>query len=92
MTSTLVVIKTPKPRNIAEMVFKHPIKGCFGERYYGHDGSLSGDKLTIGTPEDLAWLQGLVSLSDKLDTSDKNDLAKMIEILKNGGTLDIWFD
>ena len=93
MTSTLFARKTPK--RLAGFCFKQPVKGFFARRYYGHDGSKCGGKITIGGQDDLVFLNGivdLVSVAASIDKRERRYLEKMIEIIKAGDTIDIWIE
>ncbi len=89
MTSTLCVRKTPKPTK-DEWHFKQPIKGILARRFYDHDGSLGGGMITIGG-EHLEWLEG-VQAAGSFDARDTIDLNAIIDVLRNGGSIDLWFE
>lgn len=74
--------------------FKQPVKGFFARRYYDHDGSLCGGKITIGQ-DDLVFLNGivdLVSVAASIDKRERCYLEEVIEIIKAGDTIDIWIE
>ncbi len=87
MSSTLCIRKTPITQNWS---FKQPIKGFIGRRYYNHDGSLGGDIITIG-PGDLAWFEGIL-LAANLEKSEHKNFERVVEVLRDGETIDMWFD
>lgn len=88
MSSTLIIRKTPKP-NKKEWGFKHPVKGMIARRFYDHDGSLGGGRITVG-PECLAWFEGLLAAFSG-DKKERKDLDAIIQILRDGDTIDMWF-
>jgi len=90
MTSSLYITKTPKPAEVESFAFKHPLKGIIARRYYDHDGSLSGETITL-TGDDLAWFTGLID-GFMGDGSDLNDLMKIKQLIENGETIDIWIE
>ena len=89
MTSTLCIRKTPVVTD-NYWYFKQPIKGFIGRRYYGHDGSLGGSLIVVG-PNQLAWFEGIL-LAANLDKSEHEHFEAVVEILRSGDTIDMWFD
>lgn len=89
MSSTLCIRKTPKPDK-NEWHFKLPIKGLIARRFYDHDGSLGGNLLTIGA-EHLAWFEGILA-AGKFAETERRDLEKIVEVLRDGDTIDMWFE
>ena len=87
MSSTLSIRKIPTTKN---WLFKQPIKGFIGQRFYNHDGSLGGDIITIG-PDHLAWFEGIL-VAAKLEKSERKNFERVVEVLRNGETIDIWFN
>lgn len=85
MTTTLMIRKTPT-RTPKGLHFKQPIKGIIAKRYYGHDGSLSGELLTLGS-NDLQWFEGVFD-----SHPDDKDLKTVITYLKEGHTIDLWLE
>lgn len=85
MSSTLYIRKIPKI-SCNEYVFKYPLKGYIARKFYEHDGSLSGEMITIGS-EYLQWFEGLLAAYTE---EDKDKLEEIVEILRNGDTIDIW--
>ena len=96
MSSTLLFRKTPRPPKEFGLCGQ-PLKGVFARQFYGHDGSLCGGIVTIGT-ESLGWLQG-VKCSYSGHHPDDKDLReivslldKIIETINDGRTVDMWFE
>ena len=90
MTSTLCIRKTPVVAKQNNWSFKHPVKGWIGRRFYDHDGSLGGGMITIG-PEYLEWFEGIL-LASNMQRSDHKEFEKVVEVLRDGNTIDMWFD
>ena len=90
MSSTLCMRRTPKPPEAEQWHFKYPVKGWFARRFYDHDGSLGGGMHTIG-PEQLDWIDGLL-LGGRCDEQERQNLAAVAEVLREGGTVDMWFE
>jgi len=91
MSSTLFIRKTPKPTK-NEIAFKQPIKGIIAGRYYDHDGSLGGGKITVG-PEDLPWFEGVLAARPRsADAKDWRDFERVVEMLRDGESIDMWFE
>jgi hypothetical protein len=89
MSSTLYFRKTPK--NLESFGYlKQPLKGAFGRKFYGHDGSGGGDKLTL-QPCHLDWLRG-VRDSGVGDEKERDLIHKIIELLENDEWVDMWFE
>lgn len=89
MSSTLCIRRTPKPKD-EDWHFKLPIKGLIGRRFYDHDGSLGGAQITIG-PEELPWFEGILSAGN-FEKKEAKDLAEIVEHLRKGGSIDVWFE
>jgi len=89
MSSTLYIT-----RNIfnekATIGFKQPIKGIIARKFYDHDGSLGGGFITIG-PDYLDWFEGVLAAYPRMD-DDERDLQKIVNILREGDSLDMWFE
>ncbi len=89
MSSTLYIQRTPKPsRDIKH--FKLPIKAIIAKKYYEHDGSLGGGKITLNANE-LSWFEGILAAGN-FDEKERNDLDFIIQILRDGETIDMWFE
>jgi hypothetical protein len=89
MSSTLYFRKTPKaPAEFGS--FSQPLKGVFARRFYDHDGSLGGDLITLELRH-LEWVCG-VRDSGVGDRGDRKTLDMIIEALKSGETVDMWFE
>ena len=80
---------TPKPTD-TEWSFKQPVKGLFARRYYDHDGSLGGGMRTLSLA-DLDWIDGLIA-GGKFDADDLNRLQTIADKLREGETIDMWFE
>jgi hypothetical protein len=89
MSSTLVMSPVPKKRDTVS--FKLPVKAILARRYYGHDGSLGGGLVTVG-PEDLDWFEGVLAGADRWSAAEVKDFEKMVEALRDGGSVDMWFE
>lgn len=89
MSSTLIVRQTPKTIK-DELTFKQPIKGIIARKFYEHDGSLGGSQITIGN-EYIDWFEGVLA-GVKIEPDERIKLEKIIDILKSGNTIDMWFD
>jgi len=89
MSSTLCIRRTPK-REASTFDFKLPIKGMVARRFFGHDGSLGGSTVTAG-PDDLDWFEGILA-AGQFDARDRRDLEKVVQILRDGDTIDMWFE
>lgn len=89
MTSTLYIRQTPA-KSRSNWHFKLPIKGFIGRRYYDHDGSLGGNLITIG-PEHLEWFEGIL-VAANLEKSDRRDFETVVNILRDGKTIDVWIE
>lgn len=90
MSSTLLFRRTPK--STKELChFKQPLKGMFARRFYDHDGSLGGGMITIG-PEQLDWLRGIHAAYKEQYAGESKDLEKLIAVLEEGETIDMWFE
>lgn len=81
--------KTPKPEK-DEWHFVVPVKSIFARRFYDHDGSLGGGMVTIGA-RDLNWLEGVID-AGTFDKKDMKDLCAIRDHIRNGGTIDMWFE
>lgn len=90
MSSTLCIRKTPKPPRSNEWHFKQPIKGVLARKFYDHDGSLGGGMLTVG-PEHLEWFEGVLAAGN-FESSEKRELESVADVLRDGGTIDMWFE
>ena len=88
MSSTLFIRKTPTPKS--NWGFKQPIKGFIGRRFYDHDGSLGGGIITVGSSH-LAWFEGILAAA-KLDKPERREFEKVVEVLRSGKTIDMWFE
>lgn len=88
MTSTLCARKTPRPTK-DKWHFKQPVKGIFARRFYGHDGSLGGQLMTIGA-DDLSWLEEVIGAGG-FSKKDMKDLRAIRDYIHDGGTVDLWF-
>lgn len=88
MTSTLTIRKTPKPVKHTEFRFKQPFKGVIARKFYDHDGSLSGEFITL-SGVDLNWLEGVIDGFNG-EKSDIRDLEKIQRYIQEGHTIDIW--
>lgn len=75
----------PKEHGVLPGAFKRAVS----QRYYDHDGSLGGGTVTIASPEDVAFLEGLVAVGDK-DVSSAAQL--LIDAIKKHGAVDIWLE
>lgn len=82
--------KTPIPVKADEVNFKLPVKAWFGRKFYDHDGSCGGGLQTFGT-EELPWIEGLLTAGN-LDPRDRKDLEKVAQYLRDGHTVDMWFE
>ncbi len=89
MSSTLFIRKTPKPDK-NEWHFKLPIKRFIAQKFYDHDGSCGDGQITIG-PEELPWFEGILA-AGTFETSDRRDFEKVVQILRDGDTIDMWFE
>ena len=90
MSSTLHIRRTPVPDN-EEWTFKQPLKGMLARKFYDHDGSLGGGIVTVG-PEHLEWFEGLrEGIFERLEPSDKTKFWAVMDILRAGGSVDLWF-
>lgn len=89
MTSTLFIRKTPKPKK-EPWAFKLPVKQYIARRFYDHDGSCGGGRVTVG-PEELSWFEGILEAAS-LDPKDRRDLEAVINVLREGETIDMWFE
>jgi hypothetical protein len=79
------------PRQTKEQwAFKLPVKGAFARRFYDHDGSLGGGMITIGADQ-LDWIDGLIA-GGRFDASELRDLRQIADVLREGGTIDMWFE
>lgn len=89
MSSTLHFRKTPTDTKEFGSC-KLPLKGIIAQRFYDHDGTLGGGMETIQR-KDLEWFKGVrdCGLNDK---EEQKLVEKIIEILEDGGTVDMWFD
>lgn len=92
MSSTLIMRKTPLPEKNSEVDFKLPVKGIIARRFYDHDGSLGGGIITINDSE-LPWFEGLLAGGiTGASAKDVSDLERMCNVLRDGGTVDMWFE
>ena len=89
VSSTLCIRRTPKPDD-DEWHFKLPVKGLLARKFYDHDGSLGGGMQTIG-PEHLEWFEGVLA-AGQFDNGDGAKLHQVVEVLREGGTIDMWFE
>lgn len=89
MSSTLCIRKTPKPTK-DEWHFKLPIKSLIARKFYDHDGSLGGGRITVGA-EHLEWLEGILAAGN-FEPKDRKDLEAIVQILRDGDTFDMWFE
>ena len=89
MSSTLCIRKTPKPTK-EQWHFKYPIKGLIARKFYDHDGSLGGGTITVG-PEHLEWFEGVLA-AGSFDKSEAREFEEIVGVLRDGGTIDMWFD
>lgn len=89
MSSTLNIRRTPRPSS-DDWHFKQPLKGLIARKFYDHDGSLGGGMITIG-PDNLEWFEGVLA-AGQFENTDRRDLEQMVEHLRVGGSLDMWFD
>ena len=90
MSSTLCMRVTPKPLDKKTWHFKMPVKAIFARRFYDHDGTLGGGCLTI-TVNDLSWLEGVMDAGN-FDSSEMRDLKSIADALREGETVDMWFE
>jgi hypothetical protein len=88
MSSTLFFSKTPVQSVDEIAAFKQPLKGIIAARYYDHDGSLSGDTITL-TAEDLPFLEGVLAA---YRGDDCKDLVRVVDHLKVHGMIDVRID
>ena len=88
MSSTLCIQKTPIPCK-EEWRFKLPVKGYIARKFYDHDGSCGGGKITIG-PEHLEWFEGVLAAGN-FDPQDRKDFEAVVSVLRDGKTIDMWF-
>lgn len=89
MTSTLCVRKTPQPVK-DQWHFKLPVKALIARKFYNHDGSLGGGEITVG-PRDLEWFEGILA-AGSFSREDHADLEAVIQVLRDGGSIDMWFE
>lgn len=89
MSSTLCMRRTPKPPK-DDWHFKVPIKSIIARKFYDHDGSLGGGTITVG-PEHLEWFEGVLA-AGRFDAADGRDLEAVVNVLREGGTIDMWFE
>lgn len=89
MSSTLCIRKTPKPDK-NQWHFKLPIKSFIAKRYYDHDGSCGGSMITIH-PSELPWFEGILEAGN-FDAKDRKDFEKVVQVLRDGDTIDLWFE
>jgi len=91
VSSTLCFKKTPT--DIKEIGHcKLPLKAIFARRYYDHDGSCGGGEITL-TGNDLEWLRGVRDgMNDGQDKDDVRLMAKIIQLIEGGDTVDMWFE
>ena len=52
--------------------------------------SLGGGLLTLGR-SDLDWFEGILAAGN-FDKADRADLEKVVQILRGGDTIDMWFE
>lgn len=90
MTSTLCIRKTPTPTKDV-LYFKLPVKQWIARQFYDHDGSLGGGTITVGQ-EHLGWFEGCLAAGRFDDAGERRDFEKVVEILRAGGTIDMWFE
>jgi hypothetical protein len=91
MSSTLIMRKTPAPRDDETVSFKLPVKAILARRFYDHDGSLGGGMVTVG-PEELGWFEGVLAGADRWSRAEVEDFKKMVGVLRDGGSVDMWFE
>ena len=89
MTSTLIVRKTPQRVANELAAFKQPIKGAIAKKFYDHDGSCGGGTITVDS-NDLGFFEGLLAMCG--DKSDRAGLEKIVAVLRDGDTIDMWFE
>jgi len=89
MSSTLCIRKTPVPEK-EPWAFKLPLKAIIARKFYDHDGSCGGGMITVGG-DSLDWFEG-VAVAGKFNEYDSNCLREIIQILREGGTVDMWFE
>ena len=90
MSSTLIMRKTPVPAKNSEVGFGLPVKGMIARKFYGHDGSLGGGMLTVGD-DCTEWFEGLLA-GLNYNGKEAKDLERMVQVLRDGGTVDMWFE
>lgn len=90
MSSTLIARVNPLPTDEKEWHFGQQLKCVFARRFYDHDGSLGGGRMTLDD-QHLDWMEGV---RDGWGTDDDQlqRLCEMIEQIKEGRTIDIWFE
>jgi len=89
MSSTLFIRKTPVlPKEYWS--FKLPLKAIIARKFYDHDGSCGGGMITVGG-DSLDWFEGVLA-AGRFEENDVIYLGEIIQILREGGTIDMWFE
>jgi hypothetical protein len=89
LSSTLFIRRTPRPtKNVWS--FKLPIKHYIAKRFYDHDGSCGGGRITIGQ-EHLDWFEGIL-IAAQLSETERKEFEDVVDILREGDTIDVWFE
>lgn len=86
-TSLYFDMVTKKP-----FVFKHPIKGMIAERYYDHDGSLSGYEIILTPEKDLDFFEGMLAAGPTSDKKQNAEFEKIVQHLRDGLYIEMWID
>jgi hypothetical protein len=91
MSSTLCIQKTPTPIFPKDYwTFGYPLKGYLAKKFYDHDGSLGGGLITVSA-SDCSWFEGVLAAA-RLDEKDKRSFEEIVDLLRNGHTIDMWFE
>lgn len=81
----MIIRKTPKPSQ-DEITFKLPLRDIIRSKFMGD----SADMITID-PSTVEWWEGLLA-GASVDRKDRADLAKVVEILQSGNSIDVWIE
>lgn len=87
MSSTLYFRKTPT--NPKSTYISGVLKSIFAKRFYEQEGG--GSSIVTLDGDCLYWLQGLYA-GYLDDDKDRKMLIKIIDIISDGDTVDIWFE
>jgi hypothetical protein len=88
MTTNLHAKKTPEPQE-TDWVYGIRFKQIIARKFYDHDGSCSGDLITLGLSE-VEWFEGVFdAITDK---EDRNGLQWVIDVIRSGGSIDLWIE